>query len=1206
MQSQGGMKDFAKKSAPPGRARKRLIVGTCLPIFVLLLSAPFPAIYCLPLPVVAPPDNTAALAPGTSVRRELNKGETHAYRIALAAGQYFRATIFQTGNRMGVAVYAPSGQKINELDCRQYEATPVSVIAADAGLYRVEVRSLEKEAGAGGYQLKVEEVRPAMAQDRNRVAGERAFAEGTRLRAEGKLESSRKAAAKYDEAVEQWHVAGEPYQEACALKTAGETYHQLGEPQKALHCFDRGLAIARLLNDPRLEGDILNAMGFAYLYLGENQKALTFCERALKLNQDTGNKRGEAQSFNNLAEGYYYGGDMQKALNGHRRALAIWQSLADRQGQAQTLQYIGHCFSALGEMSQAIDAFTRALPLCRLLDDRNYEALTLTGIGQVYSKSGEEQKALALYNEALILFQARGDKVWEAITFCSISYAYGELGDKGRSLEYYNKALRLFQSVSYRTGEAGSLLRIGLIHYSGGDSRKALAHFQQALSIIREIADRAMEANALNHIGQVYAAMGDRARALDYFNRALPLFQATEDRRGEAYALDNIGKVYDGLNEKAKALDYYSRALMLNRATEDRIGETATLCNIARAERDLGKLAEARAHLEDSINKIEALRIKVADHELRATYFATAQQNYELYIDLLMRLSKERPQDGLDAAALHVGERARARSLLEALAESRADIRRGVDPSLLERERALQQLLDDRAERQSRLLNAKHSDEQAAAAAKEIEALTTDYQQIRAQIRSRSPRYAALTQPQPLTLKQIQQQVLDGDSLLLEYALGDERSYLWAVTNDSLSSYELPPRAAIDRAARRVYDLLTAANQKVKGESALQKEERLARAEADYAQAAADLSRMILEPVAARLGSRRLLVVADGALQYIPFAALAAPPQGPGAGGRAPEAKAPAGHDARHDARSVTAPSSRVASGRPAAGGYRPLIADHEIISLPSASALGVLRGELAGRKPAEKAVAVLADPVFSADDERLSLARRHEGGAARPAPTLEAGGPGQTRDFERALDEAGLSRDGTSIARLSFSRREAEAIALAAAGQALKAVDFDASRATATGGELSRYRIVHLATHGLLNSEHPELSGIVLSLVDREGRPQNGFLRLHEIYNLNLPAELVVLSACQTGLGKEVRGEGLVGLTRGFMYAGAARVMASLWKVDDAATAELMKRLYGKMLQEGMRPSAALRAAQVEMWQQPRWQGPYYWAAFVLQGEWR
>jgi CHAT domain-containing protein len=199
--------------------------------------------------------------------------------------------------------------------------------------------------------------------------------------------------------------------------------------------------------------------------------------------------------------------------------------------------------------------------------------------------------------------------------------------------------------------------------------------------------------------------------------------------------------------------------------------------------------------------------------------------------------------------------------------------------------------------------------------------------------------------------------------------------------------------------------------------------------------------------------------------------------------------------------------------------------------------------------------------------------------------------------------DEGGLLR----IRRLPFSRLEADSIiALAPAKEELKAVDFRASRETATSGELARYRIVHFATHGFLDNEHPELSGIVLSLFDERGQPVDGFLRLHEIYNLHLPADLVVLSACQTGLGKQIKGEGLVGLVRGFMYAGAGRVAASLWKVDDEATAELMRAFYERMLKEGMRPAAALSAAQTEVARQKRWQSPYYWAAFELQGEWK
>jgi CHAT domain-containing protein len=193
------------------------------------------------------------------------------------------------------------------------------------------------------------------------------------------------------------------------------------------------------------------------------------------------------------------------------------------------------------------------------------------------------------------------------------------------------------------------------------------------------------------------------------------------------------------------------------------------------------------------------------------------------------------------------------------------------------------------------------------------------------------------------------------------------------------------------------------------------------------------------------------------------------------------------------------------------------------------------------------------------------------------------------------------------NLTRLPFSREEAELISAIVPGEAgMKALDFRANRATAMSGELNQYRMIHFATHGLLDSERPELSGLVFSLVDETGKAQDGFLRLHEIYNLRLPAELVVLSACQTGLGKEIKGEGLIGLTRGFMYAGALRVVASLWQVDDVATSELMQRFYRGMLRDGLRPAAALRAAQIEMWKQRQWQSPYYWGAFVLQGEWK
>jgi len=281
-----------------------------------------------------------------------------------------------------------------------------------------------------------------------------------------------------------------------------------------------------------------------------------------------------------------------------------------------------------------------------------------------------------------------------------------------------------------------------------------------------------------------------------------------------------------------------------------------------------------------------------------------------------------------------------------------------------------------------------------------------------------------------------------------------------------------------------------------------------------------------------------------------------------------------------------------------------PLAAAYEIVTLPSAQTLAVLRQQATGRTKAPKAVAVLADPVFDAEDARVrargkSDIQKQEGGAT----------PSRSADqLLRSLGDVGLSVEGRlHLARLAFSRQEATAIVAAVpAGQSLAAFDFKANRQTATSVDLAQYRTIHYATHGLLNSVHPQLSGLVLSMVDEQGRPQDGYLDLGDIYNLNLPAELVVLSACETGLGKEISGEGVIGLTRGFMYAGASRVVASLWKVDDVATAELMGRFYRAMEKDGMRPAAALRRAQMEMWQQERWRTPYYWAAFQLQGEWK
>jgi len=285
-----------------------------------------------------------------------------------------------------------------------------------------------------------------------------------------------------------------------------------------------------------------------------------------------------------------------------------------------------------------------------------------------------------------------------------------------------------------------------------------------------------------------------------------------------------------------------------------------------------------------------------------------------------------------------------------------------------------------------------------------------------------------------------------------------------------------------------------------------------------------------------------------------------------------------------------------------------PLLANNEVVSLPSASVLVLQRHELAQRKPAPLGVAVLADPVFDEKDSRVAAAvtqNRLHSSSTRSLPTPDSSS--LPNSFQtRALTNMGIGETG-GIRRLVYSLQEARAIfKVTDPGRTFKALDFKASRATAMSPELAKYRIIHLATHGIMNLSRPELSGVLFSLVDEKGRPQNGYLGLTEIYNLNLPAEMVVLSACETGVGKQIRGEGLIALTRGFMNAGAERVVASLWRVDDRATAELMAEFYYEMFVHKLKPAAALRAAQLKLSQRSAWRNPHFWAGFVLQGEWR
>jgi CHAT domain-containing protein/tetratricopeptide (TPR) repeat protein len=1102
----------------------------------------------------------AVLALNNPVERELLHGDTHSYQIRVGAGQYTRVAMERWGADLRLVLRDRSGRIRADFTCRSDSPVPVSLVAQDAAVFLLELRAQDSSLVPARYRVEVEELRPASPLDRSRLVAERAFVEALRLRAGEKEASSRQAIKEFETARVAWQAAGDQRDEVIALRAIAEVYEVFGETPKALSYYDQALSLSRSAKDARGEGETLAALAYLQFSLGDTQQALDNAAAALASSQAAGNRRGEARARSVMGEAYYGLGDMPTALQIHQQALSLWRALNDARGEAQSLVSVGYVYRMLSETPKALDAYRRALALWRDVRDSRGEALTLTALGNLQNKLGDGQEALNSHLQARELIASAGDRPSTAIILANIAVVYRGLGEAKRALEYWDQALGLFQAIDDRWGAAETQLDIGRVYYRLGEHQKALDHLRPALATFHDLRMPRLEAQTLRDIGLVHDALGDRDRALDYYRQSLRLARAGQDQRDAAYTLNYMGRVFESLGRRREALDYYQQALALARGFGDRFAESLAFYNMAGAQRGLGDLTEARAAIQSALSIVESVRTKVASQELRASYFASVRQYYDRLIDLLMALHRQQPSRGFEAEALAVSERARARSLIDLLAEAHADVRQGVDGALLARARSFEQQLDAAAERQARLLSGQHNREGAAALDKELVALTAAYEETRNQIRAQSPRYAALTQVQPLAIADIQK-LLDDRTLLLEYALGDERSYLWAVTRTSLTSYDLPGRAEIEGAARLVYDELRA-RQRRPGESEPDYGARVREADARYPRHAAALSQMVLGPVAGQLGKRRLLVAAEGALQYIPFAALPAP---------------------NRQARDVSVP----------------LVVDHEIINLPSASALAALRRETVARRPAPKTVALLADPVFEVDDARVSLTTRNE------TPKRES--HLATADLSRAASSAGTSDDGFRLPRLRSTRQEAKSIiSLVPPDAAMIAMDFDATRARAMSAELSRYRIVHFATHGLLNSEHPELSGIVLSLVDQAGRPQNGFLRLHDIYNLDLPAELVVLSACDTGLGKDIKGEGLVGLARGFMYAGAARVVASLWQVDDEATTDLMTDFYRRMLKDRKPPAEALHEAQIAIWKEKRWTPPYYWAAFVLQGEWR
>ncbi|HEX9731254.1 MAG TPA: CHAT domain-containing tetratricopeptide repeat protein [Thermoanaerobaculia bacterium] len=1064
---------------------------------------------------LAAAEDPARLLPGRSIEQALEAGEGHAYRAGLAAGRPWLVVVEQRGIDVAVTASAPDGRRLAAVDNpfdRQGEER-LLLEPEEAGDYRIEITAREPGAPPGRYALRVEALPPVHAW----LEAERATARAGELYFEGSTEARRQAIAEHERALPYWRSLGDRRLEARALYAMGVLARLIDETRQARDLARQALPLWQALEEPLWEAATLNELGLDHQLLGDTVEARQLFDRALAVSRRIGDLFGEAVALANGCLMDLMEGELRAGAACYEQAIPRLRALRAANLENAARHSAGRAYDVLGEPERALAHYREGLALMRSAGDRKGEARTLNNLAALSRITGEVREALVHYGRALEIFEELEDRRWQARVLGNLGQVYLDLGETQRALAALRQALSLWREVADPRGEAAALATLGEAYSRLGKDADALAFHRDALALRRAIGDRQGEGIALALLARAQTATGAHVAALASVGQAIELLREVGDRFYEAAALRDQGELYTRSGEPGKAVPALKRALDLDRASGNQAGEALTLTVLAHAERRAGDAGSAREHVLAALDLFETLRTRISSPDLRAAAAGKLHQAYELAIDLLMDAQHAAPAAGHDRAALAVCERQRARSLLELLAEAGTDLDAGVEPALVERRKSLETRLGAKAERL-------HGGSPPAAAERQaLESELADLHRqldfVEAEIRLASPSYAELTWPRPADVHEIQE-LLGDDTVLLSYALGEARSFLWAVTAGDVRSFELPGRHEIEDAVRQAYGSLSTYDPSARRAGA---------------EAAAALSRLLLGPVAEQLGSRRLAVVADGALSYLPFAALPLPGTGPVL-----------------------------------------VLERHEVVQLPSASVLTALRRTLAGRPPAPEAIAVLADPVFGPHDPRVLGAAS----GTAPAPVFE---------------------------RLPATRQEAELIAaLAPPDGSFTALGFAADRERVLGTGLGSYRVVHFATHAVIDAQTPALSGLVLSRVDEQGRPRNGFLGLHDLYNLKLGADLVVLSGCRTALGREIRGEGLIGLTRAFFYAGAPRVVASLWRVEDRATAALMSRFYRALWHEGLRPAAALRAAQQELRQERRWRDPSFWAGFVLVGEWK
>jgi CHAT domain-containing protein/tetratricopeptide (TPR) repeat protein len=1064
------------------------------------------------------------------------------------AGEHRFVSVSVTAKRADLLVRLidSEGRVLREAKGSRSGDLMISWIASEPSEYQLEIGCTGESDIAWAYHLRLVSGRKVSHVHKRLVQAELAKEVAEDLERQSRKKSIDAALLKYRRAADLYRGANRSDLRAEILITLARLYSRRGEYFRAASHYRKAI---RLSTDklPGTRARALAGLVEILIIRGRTQEAANYAQESVELATSLNDCCTKAITLRALGTAQYYLSDHDDALKSIQESLKLTRNSSDNVGEAQALNVLANIYNDLGRYQNALETEETALKIWKRVKDRRETAYTLLVESFIYSYMGKKTAALQLANEALYLFEDSGDPNGQAAAYNAVAFFYEDL-DTRLALDYLKKSYTLFSAIGHELGAALTLGDLARCYFAAGQKRTALKYYKRYIEVSKALGDPKIQSVALRETGSAYQKLGDWKAAARYSMRAEALSRTATDIPGQAIAMAQIGDALRMSGVSSAAENSYRTALSIAKKCDQPTLEASILYRLARLELSRGRPEYALAMIGPALEITERVRESVADEQLRALYSGTTHDMYQLRVDVLMELSFGTEGSDLSRSAFENSEKSRARSLSETLRSKQQGTAMKVDPHLLARIAQVKRDLDVLMNRRIFSENTRHEEETDS----RIRQLWGELQQLRNEIYDRAATYADVSNLVPYTAVEIQEMLLDPDSVLLEYFVGEARTYLWVLERNSFSSFVLPGGQSLAKAGLRLRRTLTA-RQPLAGETAAQYARRVRAAEARYASAAAHLGDMVLSPVADRIRNKRLLIVADGPLLFIPFAAL------------------------------------RLTSD----AGKLPLGATHDIVNLPSATAVMEVRhAQRKSQKRVPSTIAIFADPVFEAADDRIKIRLANDKNLRRTRET-----PVWYPSRSPASGRGGLSR-------LRASREEGEAIEKLFAPQAVtKAFDFDAAKRVLKTSRIGNADILHFATHGFINLDAPQLSGLVLSTIDAQGRAQLGFVGMDDIQELQLSARLVVLSACDSALGRNVRGDGVLGLPRAFMAAGAKNVLSTLWKVDDTATSEFIKQFYRSLVVEGLTESNAIRSAQIHMMNSDKWRSPFYWSGFVLYG---